>query len=195
MGMYSRRNFIAASGALMTGAAFPVIAQTESTSMRATRGIEGLQAPELSFHYWIDAKGKPGSFSMKESRGKWVFMKFFQNWCPGCHEYGFPALKAFSDEFHDHPDVKIAAVQTVFEGYNSNTVDDVRKLQLRYELPIMMGHDEGDAINHKLPSTMRNYRTGGTPWMVLVAPDGMVVFNDFHVNSDSLIQFVKANVA
>ncbi|MBX2838366.1 MAG: TlpA family protein disulfide reductase [Gammaproteobacteria bacterium] len=157
-------------------------------------GIEGQPAPEIKLDYWIDQHGEPTSFSVVESRGKWVFLKCFQNWCPGCHSSGFPTLKAFAEEFHDNPKVAIAGIQTVFEGYRSNTLEDVRKLQQRYELPIIMGHDPGDEKEHLPPITMLNYRTGGTPWLILINPEGQVVFNDFHVNREKLIEFVKEQV-
>ncbi len=153
-------------------------------------GIEGHEAPEIPLDYWIDAEGKPGHFSVLESRGKWVFLKCFQDWCPGCHSSGFPTLQAFSKRFHDHPEVAIAAIQTVFEGHQSNTVEDVRKLQLRYDLPIVMGHDPGDPETEKRPVTMREYFTGGTPWLILINPEGTVVFNHYHADPDKLIEYV-----
>ncbi len=194
----NRRRFLnqssaAGSALFLSSSMASGIATAQET--RPTRGIETEIAPELEVDYWIDPNGEPGSFSMKASRGKWVFLKFFQNWCPGCHSSGFPTLKAFTDKYGDHPDVAIAAVQTVFEGYSSNTVDAVRKLQLRYELPIMMGHDQGTPEPRELPSTMKNYRSGGTPWLVLIAPDGRVRYNDFHVNRDSLIEYMDAQLA
>jgi len=187
----SKRKFITGTGALIGGAMLPTASNAQYAKQRPTRGIEGEAAPELEVGYWIDANGEQSSFSVKESSGKWVFLKCFQNWCPGCHSSGFPTLKAFADEFHDNPKVAIAGIQTVFEGYNSNTVDDVRKLQLRYELPIVMGHDQGNPDTKELPSTMKSYRTGGTPWLVLIDPEGSVVFNDFHVDRKSLIKYVK----
>jgi thiol-disulfide isomerase/thioredoxin len=162
---------------------------------QATRGIVGAKAPELVMDYWIDGDGKPSQFSVLESRGKWVFLKCFQNWCPGCHSSGFPTLKAFSDEFFGHPKVAIAGIQTVFEGFKTNTQDAVRELQLRYELPITMGHDPGDGEAHKVSTTMRNYRTGGTPWLILINPDGIVVYNGFHVDTRKLIDYVAEQVA
>lgn len=161
-------------------------------------GIRGRQAPELDIDYWIDGNGKPAKFSVNAARGQWVFLKCFQNWCPGCHSSGFPTLKAFTDAFHGHPKVAIAAIQTVFEGFNSNSQDSVRELQQRYELPIIMGHDPGnpDAANgdHR-PQTMIRYRTGGTPWLILIDPDGSVVFNDFHADRQKLINYIKEQVA
>lgn len=194
-----RREFLNQCGSMAGGSLLVSSALHSQNAIaqetRPTRGIEGQLAPELEVDYWIERDGKPGSFSIEASRGKWVFLKFFQNWCPGCHSSGFPTLQAFVEKYNDHPDVAIAAVQTVFEGYNSNTIDAVRELQLRYELPIMMGHDQGVPELRELPSTMSNYRTGGTPWLVLISPDGKVRYNDFHVKRESLIEYMDAQLA
>jgi thiol-disulfide isomerase/thioredoxin len=201
-----RRRFLQSTGGLATGLATGVVSGTGLTlatpgrshaaeTARPAYGIEGAQAPEIALDYWIDADGEKTSFSVIEARGKWVFLKCFQNWCPGCHSSGFPTLKAFSDAFYNHPKVAIAGIQTVFEGFSSNTLEDVRKLQLRYELPITMGHDPGDPKSGERPVTMRGYRTGGTPWLILINPDGRVVFNDFHVDRQKLIDYVGEQVA
>jgi len=185
---------------LKTAAGIAIGAGLGSTATRAQTsngirwGIEGHEAPEITLDYWIDADGNPGHFSVLESRGKWVFLKCFQDWCPGCHSSGFPTLQAFSRRFHDHPKVAIAAIQTVFEGYQSNTLEDVRKLQLRYELPIVMGHDPGDPETDKRPVTMGAYFTGGTPWLILINPKGTVVFNNYHADSDKLIEYVAGQI-
>lgn len=161
-------------------------------------GIVGHEAPDIKLDYWIDGNGEPTEFSVAEQRGKWVFLKCFQNWCPGCHSSGFPTLQKFSSEFHEHPDVAIAGIQTVFEGFGSNTLDDVRKLQLRYELPVVMGHDPGDRKDpngdHR-SQTMKLYRTGGTPWLIVINREGVVVYNDFRVDVAKLIEYVKEDLA
>jgi thiol-disulfide isomerase/thioredoxin len=179
---------VAAAGGLI----LPPRLQAQGTNKY---GIEGQKAPEINLDYWIDANGKPTTFSITENRGKWVFLKCFQDWCPGCHASGFPTLQRFSDEFAEHPKVAIAGIQTVFEGFSSNVRDDVRKNQLRYKLPITMGHDPGDPKTHQRPDTMRKYRTGGTPWLIVIAPDGTVIFNHFRVNTEQLIQYIRAQVA
>jgi thiol-disulfide isomerase/thioredoxin len=124
-----------------------------------------------------------------------VFLKCFQDWCPGCHSSGFPTLQKFAEAFGDHPKVAIAGIQTVFEGFHHNTLDDVRKLQLQYRLKIPMGHDPGDKSSGARPQTMSKYRTGGTPWLILIAPDGRVLFNDFHARTDKLIEYVASQLA
>ncbi|MGI9318754.1 MAG: peroxiredoxin family protein [bacterium] len=187
-----RRRFIAGMSAALAGLSSPQPVLGQSTPQY---GIEGHIAPELELDYWIDRNGEPGSFSVTDSRGKWVMLKCFQDWCPGCHSSGFPTLKAFADRFAHHHDVVIAGIQTVFEGFSANTVEDVRKLQLQYDLPILMGHDPGDPEGDHRPQTMIKYRTGGTPWIILINPQGRVVYNHFHVNSDRLIAYVDEQIS
>jgi len=200
-----RRTLLQGISAFTAASSVPLLASAQNdSSTEASQtpepelekyGIRQYRAPEIRLDYWIDAKGKPAEFSVLEQEGKWVFLKFFQNWCPGCHKSGFPTLKKFADEFHQHPDVAIASVQTVFEGFGVNTQSAVRELQLRYDLPIIMGHDAGTKETDNHPLTMINYRTGGTPWLVLIAPDGTVVFNDFHADPDLLIEFMHEQLA
>lgn len=192
-----RRHAIAIAGMVSASTMVPLLSIPSSSQAQQSRyGILGHKAPELDIDYWIDGSGKPANFSLSEHSGKWVFLKCFQNWCPGCHSSGFPTLQKFSTAFHGHPKVAIAGIQTVFEGFGTNTQDAVRELQQRYELPVVMGHDAGqrDAIDHR-PMTMVNYRTGGTPWLILIDPDGNVVFNDFHVNTAKLIEYVGEQIA
>jgi len=157
-------------------------------------GIVGQFAPNLDLPYWIDGGGEATAFSLAEQRGKYVYLYFFQNWCPGCHSHGFPTLKQVADAFAGDDRVAVVAVQTTFEGYSVNTRDKVRELQLRYELPITMGHDEGDPDAKRLPKTMRNYRSGGTPWTVIIDPQGRVMTNDFHLNADNVIEYFNQQI-
>ena len=152
-------------------------------------GIVGKAAPELTIDYWIDENGEPTSFKLAQHEGKWIFLKCFQSWCPGCHSHGFPALKKISDALAGNSKIAIAGIQTVFEGHYTNTVDKVREIQLRYDLKIPMGHDPGLDRGH--PQTMTDYRTGGTPWMILIDPERRVIFNDFGIDIDKAIAFLE----
>ena len=157
-------------------------------------GIAGAQAPELDVDYWIDKDGNPTSFHLADAEQKWVYLYCFQNWCPGCHSHGFPTIQKISRAFADENRVVAVAVQTVFEGFSVNTVASVRKIQRQYDLPITMGHDPGDPNGDHRPKTMREYRTGGTPWAVLISPAGKVVFNGFHPDADKVINFIGARL-
>ncbi|MGI9336213.1 MAG: peroxiredoxin family protein [Gammaproteobacteria bacterium] len=184
--------------AVLTGAAAAVVAGAVPTvatgGERSERGILGQAAPELDVPFWIDASGEPASFTLASARGSWVFLKCFQAWCPGCHSSGFPTLKKVTDAFAEEPRVTPVGLQTVFEGFSTNTQDRVREMQLRYELPILMGHDAGDPDGIHLPVTMVNYRTGGTPWIIVINPQGLVVYNNFHIDAAKLIEYLKAQL-
>ncbi len=166
----------------------------DQTLEKPRYGILGQHAPEIKLDYWIDSRGNTADYSIYNQQGKWVYLYCFQDWCPGCHSHGFPALHKLSQAFPDQSAISIVAVQTVFEGFWSNTQDDVRKLQIQYDLKIPMGHDPGDPDNDHRPKTMKNYRTGGTPWTIIIQPDGRVAFNDFHINIDKFITYISENV-
>jgi len=112
----SRRGFIQSSAAITGGILLSGKSFGQAEKKAPVRGIEGYIAPEIELDYWIDKDGEPATFSVTESRGKWVFLKCFQNWCPGCHSSGFPTLKAFADRFHDHPEVAIAGTSAALRA-------------------------------------------------------------------------------
>ena len=142
-------------------------------------GIEGHKMPKLEAEFWIDGEGNKTLFNMDELSNKWVFIKCFQNWCPGCHKTGFPTLKAVYDAFGKDNRVAILAIQTVFEGHFINRGSALREMQTRYELPVKMGHDPGDESSNNRSKNMQSYRTGGTPWLIVANPQGIVVYNHY----------------
>jgi hypothetical protein len=38
---------------------------------------------------------------------------------------------------------------------------------------------------------MTNYKTGGTPWFILIDKHDNVVYSDFHLNPVTAIEFLK----
>jgi thiol-disulfide isomerase/thioredoxin len=141
-------------------------------------GIVGQAAPELGLDHWIGPDGAPlDPVRLADLRGKVVYMLFWQSWCPGCHQVALPMLERISRRFARDERIAFLAVQTVFEGFESNTEDKVLETQRRYNLKLPMAHDGGTESE---PSrVMKDYRTGGTPWAVIVDKDGVVRLNGF----------------
>lgn len=185
-----RRSLIAATAAL-PGTLLPFAAPIAADN---DRGITGQQAPELNVKYWLDGSGQPSSFNLTAQKGKWVYLKCWQSWCPGCHSHGFPNLQKITNAFADDDRVVSVAIQTVFEGHDVNTQDKLREMQERYDLPIFMGHDPGKETESGYPNTMLSYRTGGTPWQVLISPQGTVLFDGFQVDMEKLITLLKTEL-
>ena len=189
--MISRRNLLKSGACTLGSMLLPM--SNSALAADVSYGIRGQYAPELHVNYWINQDGDPTAFNLAEHEGKWVFLKCFQSWCPGCHSHGFPALKQISDAMADNPRIAIAGIQTVFEGRFVNTVDKVREIQLQYDLRIPMGHDPGPDNGHS--RTMMDNRTGGTPWMILINPQRQVIFNDYGINADKAIEFLASQTA
>ncbi len=153
---------------------------------------EVFKAPEFDVNQWIDAKGsKTEPIKLSNFDGKFKIVYCFQSWCPGCHSKGLPDLKKMVNALEGNDNVVFLAIQTVFEGHESNTYDKMVETQKKYELQIPFGHDAGDDGKSR-SNIMINYQTGGTPWFLFIDKRNNVVFSDFHLNPDTAIEFLKA---
>ncbi len=108
---------------------------------------------------------------------------------------GFPTLKKLTKAFKGNDQVVFFAVQTVFEGYRTNTANKLRANQLKYGLEIPMAHAPGKPETREPPIVMRAYRSGGTPWKVIIDPSGKVVYNGFHIAADRAVDLIQKLVA
>ncbi|UJH70161.1 hypothetical protein [Ornithinimicrobium sp. INDO-MA30-4] len=85
--------------------------------------------------------------------------------------------------------VHFTVVQTVFEGHDQNTAEQAVASLKRHDITgVDLGHDSGEP-----PTIMADYRTGGTPWAVIIGPpqgpEGLrpVLANDFRVDAEVLV--------
>ncbi len=153
-------------------------------------GIAHQLAPELGVDTWHDAAGQPlAAYGLADMPGRYKLIFCFQDNCPGCHRSGFPTLIKLFEAFRGSPTISFAAVQTVFEEFEHNTAERGFANQQRYALPIPFGHDAGpDGTGSVL---MKRYRSGGTPWFILIDPNGVVLFNHYHVDAERLIDYLR----
>lgn len=145
-------------------------------------------APALRVARWIDGAGNPIAPLMLGQLGTSLKVIFcFQHWCPGCHSIGFPALQRLVSSLKPQG-AGFAVVQTVFEGFEQNTYERLRENQQRYALDLPFGHD---AIAGRHPTIMEDYQTRGTPWFILINQDGRIIFSDFHIEVEQVIDSVE----
>lgn len=150
------------------------------------------KAPEFQVNDWVDASGnKTNPVKLSDFKEKFKVVYCFQSWCSGCHSKGLPDLKKMVEALKDNDKIIFLAIQTVFEGHESNTYEKMVETQKQYDLKIPFGHDAGDdAKSHS--NIMKNYKTGGTPWFIFIDKHDNVVFSDFHLNPDAAIEFFKS---
>ncbi|WP_298520078.1 peroxiredoxin [uncultured Kordia sp.] len=149
------------------------------------------KAPEFNVNQWVDGNGnsiKPVQLS--DFKGNFKIIYCFQSWCPGCHSQGFPSLKKMVTALQDHPKITFLAIQTVFEGFEANTYEKMLETQQKYGIHIPFGHDAGND-GKSTSNMMNNYKTRGTPWFIFIDKHDNVVFENFHLNADAAIDFLK----
>lgn len=153
---------------------------TQTVAQR-TPGILGQAAPELGVESWINLPAGKKTIRLADYRGKVVYLYCFQSWCPGCHSHGFPLLSKMVSHYQGQDDVVFLAVQTVFEGFSTNTRKAANQVATKkFGLNIPIGHDVGPDGRRSI--VMRRFRTGGTPWTILIDKQGVVRFNGFGSN-------------
>jgi len=157
-------------------------------------GIASLRAPPLRNVRWMDGDGTEIEKLSLEDLGRgYRILFFYQHACPGCHSHGFPTLARLVERLAG-PDVSFAAIQTVFEDFDVNRFERIREDQQRYGLRIPFGH-AAPLPGDQVPRIMTEYRTGGTPWFVGIAPDNQVVFDAFQLDADTLASALRPLIA
>lgn len=161
---------------------------------QAPRGILEQLAPELGVTDWRDAHGQPlDHYGLDTMSGRYKILFCFQDNCPGCHQRGFPTLQQLAEAFQGSDFVSLAAIQTVFEEHADNTRERGFANQARYGLAIPFAHDAGP--DGRFSTLMQRYACGGTPWFIVIDPNGVVAFNHFSIDADRLIAFLQAAAA
>ncbi|MFT4831781.1 MAG: thiol-disulfide isomerase/thioredoxin [Psychroserpens sp.] len=156
------------------------------------RDTKIFRAPEFDVKNWVDANGnKTEPIQLSDFDGKFKVLYCFQSWCPGCHSTGLPNLKKMVAALEGNEKVVFLAIQTVFEGHDDNTYNKMLEIQKKYDLKIPFGHDAGNDGNSR-SNIMTNYKTGGTPWFILIDKHNNVVFADFHLNVDAAMEVLKS---
>ncbi|MHC4942569.1 MAG: peroxiredoxin family protein [Planctomycetota bacterium] len=168
---------------LVALATMPVSAQARSY------GIAGQKAPSLGVTQWINLPEGKEILDIPDFKGKVLYLYCFQSWCPGCHSHGFPTLQRMIKKYEHAGDVAFAAVQTVFEGYSSNRAKRAWETAEQYGLKIPVGHDGSEENRSVL---MQRFRTGGTPWTILIDKKGVVRFNGFRLSFEEAMIRVDA---
>lgn len=146
-----------------------------------TRGILNQEAPPLEVGEWVNIPKDDIAPNITGLTNKVVYLYCFQSWCSGCHSSGFPTLQKVYQTFGNDKDVAFLAIQTTFEGFSHNTFDQAKKVAARYGLTMPVGQS---GTPGKRSAVMQKYRTGGTPWTIIIDKHGIVRYNDFHIRPD-----------
>jgi len=137
--------------------------------------LTGEEAPEWTISDWIN--GDPGT--VQSHKGRVLVLHFFQMWCPGCNEFTIPVMHRWQDLWGDREDFMIVSIHSVFEGHEHQTPERLRKFLRRNNIWHPVGIDAYAGGSETVPTTMLTYQTLGTPQVVVIDKEGLLVFNHF----------------
>jgi len=152
-------------------------------------GILGQQAPNISVDQWMhipEGQKAPTPESLKD---KVIYIYCYQSWCPGCHSSGFPTLKKVSEHFKDNKNVEFLTIHTVFEGFSTNTPSKWKSVADRHKLHHLRFAHSGSETKRSI--IMRDFKTRGTPWTIIIGKDGQVKYNAFHIQPEAAIELIE----
>jgi thiol-disulfide isomerase/thioredoxin len=151
-------------------------------------GILDQKAPAITADQWVSLPPGAKAPTPESLKGKVIYLYCFQSWCPGCHSSGFPTLQKVSTHFKDDKAVQCIAIQTVFEGFGTNTSEKALAVAKKYKLTgIPVGHS---GSKEKRSAIMSGFKTRGTPWTIIIGKDGIVKYNDFHIKPEAAIKLI-----
>ncbi len=151
-------------------------------------GIAGSKAPSWNVDTWVHLPQGAETLDVTDLEGKVTVMYCFQSWCPGCHSHGFPTLQKLVKAFKADEKVAFVAIQTAFEGLGTNHADKLLPTAFRYGLLIPFGQSN---TTRDGTSVLERYRTGGTPWFVIIDPAGVVRYNGYGLNVEGAIEAIN----
>ncbi|MEM7699275.1 MAG: TlpA family protein disulfide reductase [Verrucomicrobiota bacterium] len=154
---------------------FPAAAQEPQ------KGIQDEKAPPLGVTEWINLPEGRERIGIPDYKGKVLVMLLFQSTCEACHERAFPTLQKLVKKFGDSPEVGFIAIQTPFEDYADNTQMKLEPTAEKFKLTIPFGHLAKTPDVYNINTA---YKTGGTPWWVVVDREGTVIYNGFYLNPE-----------
>ena len=155
-------------------------------------GILGQKAPQWSIKKWHNLPNDKTSLEIDDYKNKVLYLYFFQSWCPACLHKGFPTIKSLHDKYKDNKDVAFIAVQTVFEGHDTNTIESAKKLAEKFSLDIPFGQSGEKGSRSKIK---KDYKAPGTPWTVIIGKDGTVKFNYFVIDTEKAVKIIDLELA
>lgn len=157
-------------------------------------GIVGENAPHFKVGYWWDEHGNSSNYYVTDFSGKMLIIFCWSDWCPACKSHGYDEMLALQDKYLDNPEVEMIAIQTVFEGKMQNNKSKVKKVREKYGFKIPMGHDEGDEDSEYRSSILKDYKTAGTPWFIVIDKDGRVIFNYHHLPLEATEEVIDSRL-
>jgi hypothetical protein len=99
----------------------------------------------------------------------------------------FPTLKTVSNHYEKDTAVAFLAVQTTFEGHATNTFARGKEVLKKFKLDLPFGQDRAPGVRSGI---MRDFKTRGTPWTIIIDPEGLIRCSSFHIAPKEAVKLI-----
>ena len=122
--------------------------------------------PEITASRWLNADKK---ISLKDYKGKVIFISVCQIACPGSVKFGLPQAMRIRAAFTEK-EVAVIGLHMAFEKFDEQTPDKVQAFLKDSGIDIPVAYDKPDGTNS--PQTMTDYELQGTPAILMFDRQG-----------------------
>ena len=137
-------------------------------------------APEWDVTQWFNT---PNPIALADLRGRVVVVLAFQMLCPGCVSRAIPQMLAVRQTFAPD-DVAVIGLHTVFEHHDGMGPASLKAFLHEYRVTFPVGIDRADPAGGSMPVTMARYAMGGTPTVLVIDREGLLIEQAFGHLSD-----------
>ena len=127
----------------------------------------GMTSPDFKYK---DVNGK--TVSLKDLRGKYVYIDVWATWCGGCVE-GLPYFMALRDQYKDQKDLVLLTISDDGIEAKSRWLKFLKEKKYSGKIPHLI-------INKEKDNFTKDYCLTGIPRYILIDKEGKIV-NAWHV--------------
>jgi len=156
-----------------------------SSDMKNTKKeSKSSKAQEFFGLEWFDKdEKKMPHIRLKDLKGKLTFINVFLKTCPGCPK-SHKIFKKLIDKYKDRKDIQFLGVQSVSYGHKQNTERHLHEIRKKYGYKFPMAQDNQAVF-------IMQYGAGGTPWNIVLGPEGTIEHNYFFISESDADKYVK----
>ncbi len=177
-------NLFSSGAQLFAPAKKASIASKEEKKETSKSKSTSSKAQEFFGLEWFDKnKKKLPHIRLKDLKGKLTFINVFLKTCPGCPK-SHKIFKKLTEKYKSRKDIQFLGVQSVSYGHKQNSEKELHTIREKYGYDFPMAQDNQAVI-------IMQYGAGGTPWNIVLGPEGQIEHNYFFISEKDADKYVK----
>ncbi len=142
------------------------------------------KAPDFFGLEWYNSKHERiKNIRLADIKGKLTFIDVFIKTCPGCPK-SHKIFKKIYNKYKNRKDVQFFGIQSVSYGHERNNLEGLKEIRKEYGFDFPMAQDDQAVV-------IAQYGAGGTPWNIVIGPEGTIEHNYFFISEEDADKYVS----